>query len=97
MLARFAAGHDSKAHMDSQQRLAVQKETRRSEWPTGSGAPKVARRQGLKNGSTKEARPRYGPAPEAAPSSSPTVARSKAQSCKEFDLVASILASRAVT
>jgi len=71
MLARFAAGHDSKAHMDSQQRLAVQKETR-SEWPTGSGAPKVARRQGrgLKNGSSKEARPRYGPAPEAAPSSS---------------------------
>ena len=49
MLARFAAGHDSKAHMDSQQRLAVQKETRRSEWPTGSGAPKVARRQGLKS------------------------------------------------
>jgi hypothetical protein len=48
MLARFAAGYDFKAHMDSQQRLAVQKETRRSEWPTGSGAPKVARRQGGK-------------------------------------------------
>jgi hypothetical protein len=81
MLTRFAA-HHSKAHMDTQHRLAWQNE-RRSGLPVA--ARKVAR---CKEGRPKvEAPKRQGHAMGQPQHRSPTVARSR-----QFDLVASILA-----